>query len=110
MDHLFRDSRGRIPAYSQRTINGVHWVSPNADCSNIPLEAMEYKAKPRNINPDDIGIGPNGTFLEMEWALEPVWYDRSNHWEAWIPVGELIPNHLQFHFPPIRDNNPGCHQ
>ena len=106
MDHLFRDSSGRIPAYSQRTIDGVNWVSPNADCSSIPLEAMEYKAKPRNINPDDIGIGPNGTFLEMEWALEPAWYDRRNHWEAWIPVGELIPSHLQFQFPPIRDNNP----
>ena len=106
MDHLFLDSRGQIPAYSQRVIDGVNWVSPNADCSSIPLEAMEHKAKPRNINPDDIGMGPNGTFLEMEWALEPAWYDRKNHWEAWIPVGESILSHLQFQFPPIRDNNP----
>ena len=106
MDHLFRDSHGRIPAYSQRTIDGTHWVSPNADCSNIPLEAMEYKAKPRNISPDDIGIGPNGTFLEMEWALEPVWYDRKKHWEAWIPVGESLPDYLQFDFPPIRVDDP----
>lgn len=106
MDLLFRDSRGRIPAYSQRTIDGMSWVSPNADCSSIPLEAMEYKAKPRNANPDDIGMGPNGTFLEMEWALEPTWYDRKNHWEAWIPVGESIPSHLQFDFPSIRDDNP----
>ena len=106
MEFLYKDSRGLVPTFSQRSINGKEWVSPNADCSAIPLEAMEHKAKPRNATPDDIGIGPNGTFLEMDWALEPDWYDRRHHWEAWIPTGPTLPDPLQFTFPQIREEHP----
>jgi len=56
----------------------------------------------------EAGIGPNGTFLEMDWALEPAWYNHTLHWEVWIPTGLLIPNCMQFSLPPIREELSGC--
>jgi len=106
MEFLYKDSRGNIPVSSQRSISGDDWVLPNADCSAIPLEAMEHRAKPRDATPDNIGIGPNGTFLEMDWVLEPVWYDCKFHWEAWIPTRPTLPDPLQFSFPQILEEHP----
>ena len=108
MEFLFKDKRGFNPPFSHRLIDNIEWISPNADCSNIPLEAWECKDKARQTVSEKIGVGPNGTFLEMDWALEPTWYDRMLHWEAWIPTGPLIPSRLQFALPPIREEQSGC--
>jgi len=106
MEFLYKDSRGNIPVSSQRSISRDDWVSPNTDCSTIPLEAMEHRAKPQDAMPDNIGIGPNGTFLEMDWVLKPVWYNHKFHWEAWIPTGPTLPDPLQFSFPQILEEHP----
>ena len=108
MEFLFKDKQGFSSPYSHRLIDNIKWVSPNADCSNIPLEAWEYKGKTQQSVSEKIGVGPNGTFLEMDWAMEPTWYNRTLHWEAWIPTGPLIPNRLRFSLPPIREESSGC--
>ena len=108
MEFLFKDKWGFSPPYSHRLIDNTEWISPNADCSNIPLEACEYKDKMREVISKEAGVGPNGTFLEMDWALEPAWYNCTLHWEAWIPTGLLIPNHMQFSLPPIHEESSGC--
>ena len=108
MEFLFKDKRGLSPPYSHRLIDNIEWISPNADCSSIPLEAYEYKDKTRKAISEEVSVGPNRTFLEMDWALGPAWYDRALHWEAWIPTGPLIPTRMQFSLPPIREESSGC--
>ena len=97
MDFLYRDSSGTIPIPSTRLVGKNTWVSPNMDCNDIPLESMEARAKAKGIKPDDMAIGPNGTFLGLEWTQEIDWHDRDTHWRAFCPVPTAefpMPSHL----------------
>ena len=67
------------------------------DCNDIPLESMESKARAKGIKPDDMAIGPNGTFLGLEWTQEIDWHDRDTHWRAFCPIPTIefpMPSHL----------------
>lgn len=67
------------------------------DCNDIPLEAMESNARAKGIKPDDMAIGPSGTFLGLEWTQEIDWHDRDAHWRAFCPVPTAefsMPSHL----------------
>lgn len=86
MEFLYRDGLGNVPTPSTRQVGKITWVSPNSDCNDIPLEAMESRARAKGVKLDDMAIGPNGTFLGLEWTQEIDWHDRDTHWRAFCPV------------------------
>ena len=97
MEFLYRDGSGNIPIPSTRSVGKTTWVSPNMDCNDIPLESMESRARAKGIKPEDMAIGPNGTFLGLEWTQEIDWHERDTHWRAFCPIPTTefsMPSHL----------------
>ena len=97
MEFLYLDGSGNILTLSTRLVGRTTWVSPNMDCNDIPLESMESRARAKGVKPDDMAIGPSGTFLGLEWTQEIDWHDRNTHWHAFCPIPNAefsMPSHL----------------
>ena len=88
MDFLPLDNRGTVPNVDLRLIGNDQWISLNATCDSIPLEAaafVDHQRKQR-IADDFRPKGPTGIFLDMEWALDADWYDPDAGWRPFLPL------------------------